>query len=46
MVYNSLKEVVPFHKSGHIYIYTVVPRTSTHLYVSTHHHIFVPCVER
>ena len=21
MVYNGLKEVVPFHKSGHIYIY-------------------------
>ena len=27
MVYDGLKEVVPFHKSGHIY--TVVPRTST-----------------
>ena len=41
MIYNSLKEVVPFHKSG-----TIVPRTSAHFYVSTHHHIFVPHVEQ
>ena len=32
MVYNGLKEVVPFHKSGHIY--NIVPRTYPHLYVN------------
>ena len=29
MIYNGLKEVVPFHKSG-----TIVPRTSAHFYVT------------
>ena len=41
MIYNGLKKVVPFQKSG-----TIVPRTSIHLYVSAHHHIFVPYVEQ
>ena len=40
MVYNGLKEAVPFHKSG-----TIIPKTSAYPYVSAHHHIFVARVE-